>query len=103
MPSARKTWLAVAAAFVLNGGLFGAWASRIPSVVQQNAIDGGQLGLLLLLLALGAIVSFPLAGRASHGPGSSRCQPRCVARATFLPRRRRFPTRPGGPEYYVKG
>lgn len=72
MPSARKTWLAVAAAFVLNGGLFGAWASRIPSVVQHNDIDGGQLGLLLLLLALGAIVSFPLAGRASDTFGAAR-------------------------------
>ncbi|NRB55756.1 MAG: MFS transporter [Salinicola sp.] len=72
MPSARRIWLAVAAAFILNGGLFGAWASRIPTVVQQNGIDGGQLGLLLLLLALGAIVSFPLAGRASDAFGAAR-------------------------------
>ncbi|WP_251977434.1 MFS transporter [Salinicola avicenniae] len=72
MPSSRRAWIAVAAAFLLNGGLFGAWASRIPTVVKQNAIDGGQLGLLLLLLALGALTSFPLAGRASDAFGAAR-------------------------------
>jgi len=70
--SPRKAWIAVAAMFLLNGGLFGTWASRIPTVVAQNSLDGGRLGLLLLMLALGAIVSFPLAGRASDAFGAAR-------------------------------
>lgn len=72
MPSVSKTWVAVAAMFALNGGLFGTWASRIPTVVERHALDGGQLGLLLLVLAGGAIVSFPLAGRASDTFGAAR-------------------------------
>ncbi|OLO07181.1 MFS transporter [Salinicola sp. MH3R3-1] len=72
MPSASKTWIAVAAMFALNGGLFGTWASRIPTVVERHALDGGQLGLLLLTLAAGAIASFPLAGRASDTFGAAR-------------------------------
>lgn len=72
MPSPRRAWLAVAAMFFLNGGLFGTWASRIPTVASQHDLDGGWLGLLLLVLASGALVSFPLAGRASDTFGAAR-------------------------------
>lgn len=58
--------------FFLNGGLFGTWASRIPTVASQHDLDGGWLGLLLLVLASGALISFPLAGRASDTFGAAR-------------------------------
>ncbi|WP_110668777.1 MFS transporter [Salinicola halophilus] len=58
--------------FALNGGLFGTWASRIPSVTARHDLGGGELGLLLLMLAVGAIVSFPLAGRAADRFGAAR-------------------------------
>jgi MFS family permease len=56
--------------FILNGSLFGIWASRIPAVASRHDLAAGQLGLLLLLLAAGAIVSFPVAGRTVDQFGS---------------------------------
>ncbi len=54
---------AVIAMFVLNGALFGLWASRIPSVSAKLSLDPGMLGMLLLLMGGGAIAAFPLTGR----------------------------------------
>ena len=59
----RAAWLAVSAMFLLNGALYGMWASRIPAAARLHALDEADLGLLLLLLAGGAIAAFPLAGR----------------------------------------
>lgn len=67
----RTPRLAVAAMFLLNGGLFGVWASRIPSVQKDLALSAGELGLLLLGLAGGAIVAFPLAGFLADRYGSA--------------------------------
>ncbi|MEM8656065.1 MAG: MFS transporter [Pseudomonadota bacterium] len=63
VPTKRATWLAVSAMFALNGALYGMWASRIPATARVHALDAAELGLLLLLLAGGAIAAFPLAGR----------------------------------------
>ena len=60
----RTPWLAIAAMFVLNGALFGIWAARVPGVMQQFGLSHASLGLLLLVLAGGAVSSFPLAGKA---------------------------------------
>lgn len=67
----RTPWQAVAAMFLLNGALFGAWASRIPAFAARFGLDTGELGLLLLGLALGAILSFPLAGALSDRFGAA--------------------------------
>ncbi len=67
----RTPWRAVAAMFALNGGLFGIWASRIPAVAQKLDISPGALGLLLLLLAAGAMVAFSLSGRATDRYGAA--------------------------------
>ncbi|WP_306257800.1 MFS transporter [Pararhizobium sp. IMCC21322] len=67
----RTPWRAVSAMFILNGALFGIWASRIPAVATRHDLAPGQLGVLLLLMAAGAIVSFPLAGRAADRLGSA--------------------------------
>ncbi|MEP5151662.1 MFS transporter [Planktotalea sp.] len=68
----RSAWLAVAAMFVLNGALFGIWASRIPTVADRHELSSGNLGLLLLLMAAGAIVAFPFSGRWSDRFGAVR-------------------------------
>jgi MFS family permease len=60
----RSAWLAVTAMFVLNGGLFGVWASRVPAVVEIHGLSHADLGILLLFIAGGAVLSFPFAGRA---------------------------------------
>lgn len=71
LPTSR-IWWAVTAMFALNGALFGIWASRIPSFKDVHGLDHATLGMLLLLLAGGAIVSFPIAGRFAdrHGAAS---------------------------------
>jgi MFS family permease len=63
MPSLRTPRRAVAAMFILNGALLGIWASRIPAIAATHALTPNLLGLLLLCLAAGAIISFPIAGR----------------------------------------
>lgn len=57
--------------FVLNGALFGIWASRIPAVTQIHSLDPASLGLLLLCMGAGAVTAFPIAGRTSDRYGSA--------------------------------
>lgn len=66
----QRQWLAIASAFIVNGALYGVWASRIPAVAKTYSLEHNLLGLLLLVLALGALVSFPLAGRFSDRLGA---------------------------------
>ena len=70
-PTARQSWMAVAAMFAFAGALYGVWASRIPALKSWLDISHGTLGLLLLGLAGGAICAFPLAGRAVDRRGAA--------------------------------
>ena len=54
--------LAVGALFFLLGLCFASWASRIPSVQQRMGISEAQLGLVLLALPLGQLLSLPVTG-----------------------------------------
>ncbi|MDX1743819.1 MAG: MFS transporter, partial [Ruegeria sp.] len=56
-------WRAVAAMFILNGALFGIWASRIPAVRDHLDLTHEALGYGLLFMAAGAVCSFPVTGR----------------------------------------
>jgi MFS family permease len=67
----RTPRLAVIAMFILNGALLGFWASRIPAIADSHNLTPNLLGLLLLCLAAGAIVSFPLAGRMVDSYGAA--------------------------------
>lgn len=58
--------------FFLNGAFFGGWASRIPTIKESFELSPDALGLFLLLLAAGAIISFPLAGAATDRFGAAR-------------------------------
>ncbi|WP_428644789.1 MFS transporter [Roseibium sp.] len=75
---ADADWRAVAAAFALNGLLFGVWAARVPAFKETFDLAPGALGLLLLALAAGAIVSFPFAGGLSERWGADRLTVRCA-------------------------
>lgn len=50
--------------FFCNGAGFASWVSRIPAVREGLALSEGELGTALLAMAAGALISFPLAGRA---------------------------------------
>lgn len=71
-------WRAVVAAFALNGMLFGVWASRVPGFKEAFSLSQATLGLLLLGLAGGAILSFPFAGGLSERLGAARMTLLCA-------------------------
>ena len=71
MPDIRTPWRTIAAAFALNGILLGIWASRIPAIVEIHGLSEARLGMMLLFMGCGALVSFPLAGRLADGLGAA--------------------------------
>ncbi|WP_081159385.1 MFS transporter [Ensifer aridi] len=73
-------WRSVAAGFLLNGVLLGTWASRVPAVMAHFHFDKASFGGMLVLLGLGALFSFPIAGRLSDSLGAVR-----VARMIAIP------------------
>ncbi|MEM7198131.1 MAG: MFS transporter, partial [Pseudomonadota bacterium] len=71
-PSLRSASIALAFIFAVNGSYFGAWATRIPDTKARFDLSADALGLLLLLLAIGSIISFPYAGRLVDRIGARR-------------------------------
>jgi hypothetical protein len=57
----RARW-AVAAIFLANGAIMGAWASHIPVVEERLGISHATLGVALLCMAAGALVAMPAGG-----------------------------------------
>jgi MFS family permease len=68
----RTARFAVSVFFVLNGGLFACWVSRIPAIQSSLGLSHSRLGLALLAAALGSLVAMPLAGWAIARLGSRR-------------------------------
>jgi len=68
-PALRAARLAVSAVFFLNGVGIANWVVRIPAVRERLALGESALGIALLGVAAGALVTMPLTGRlvASHG------------------------------------
>ncbi|MFP5316490.1 MAG: MFS transporter [Actinomycetes bacterium] len=50
------------AIFGLNGVIFASWAARIPSASDVLGLSDGQTGALLLVAAIGSMISLPLSG-----------------------------------------
>lgn len=50
------------AIFGLNGLVFASWAARIPSASDVLGLSDGQTGALLLVAAIGSMISLPLSG-----------------------------------------
>lgn len=57
----RARW-AVAAIFLVNGGVMGTWAAQIPLLRERLDISLSTLGVALLAMAFGALVAMPLTG-----------------------------------------
>jgi MFS family permease len=71
-PSPRAARIAISALFFFNGMGFASWVTRIPAVRHALGLNEGQLGMALFALAAGALLSFPLAGRACTRFGARR-------------------------------
>src|SRR5688500_5344143 len=74
-PSVARLRTAVTALFVLDGAVFGSWASRVPDVAAGVGAGHSTLGIALLCLSLGALVCMRFTGawcaRFGAGPVSA--------------------------------
>ncbi|MFB9556443.1 MFS transporter [Streptomyces roseoviridis] len=73
--------LALTLFFALDGFLFAGWVVRIPAIKQQTGATAGDLGLALLGVSAGAVVTMTLTGRLCRHYGS---HPVTVATAVLL-------------------
>jgi MFS family permease len=69
MPRERA---AVSALFLANGYVVGSWAPKIPAFKAHLGIDEGVLGLMILALGIGSLVTMPLVGAVIAREGSRR-------------------------------
>jgi predicted MFS family arabinose efflux permease len=60
---ARRARWAVAAMFLANGFTMGAWAPQIPLLMPRHGVTESTLGLLILVLGMGAVSAMLFAGR----------------------------------------
>ena len=68
--SLGRSRAAVVMAFVVNGVMFGSWASRIPAIKEQAGLDSVHLGFALLGAPLGAVLAMTFAGYVAGRIGS---------------------------------
>jgi MFS family permease len=72
VPTLTAARNAVGLTFFLNGLVFASWVSRIPEVRASFDLTNGQLGLLLLAIALGSVLALPTTGAAINAMGTVR-------------------------------
>ncbi|NYE37731.1 MFS family permease [Nocardioides cavernae] len=72
MPTLTAARNAVGLTFFLNGLVFSSWVSRIPEVRESFDLTNGQLGLVLLAIAVGSVVALPTTGAAINRWGTVR-------------------------------
>lgn len=68
----RKARWAVVAMFFINGAMFANWVSRIPQIQHRLNLSEGELGLVLLGLAVGVLTALSLVGGLIFRYGSRR-------------------------------
>ena len=72
MPTLTAARNAVGLSFFLNGLVFASWVSRIPELRSSFDLTNGQLGLVLLAIALGSVFALPTTGAAINALGTVR-------------------------------
>ncbi|NPC43057.1 MFS transporter [Nocardioides sp. zg-1230] len=83
MPTLTAARNAVGLTFFLNGLVFASWVSRIPEVRSSFDLTNGQLGLVLLAIALGSVLALPTTGAAINALGTVRIVRLGAAAATI--------------------
>ncbi len=63
---------AISTIFLCNGVLLGTWAINIPELRDQFGLKESQVGLVLLCIGLGSLISMPLTGNWTARFGSNR-------------------------------
>ncbi|MEU6123008.1 MFS transporter [Streptomyces sp. NPDC047123] len=81
-PHLRRLRVALTVFFALDGFVFAGWVVRIPAIKEQTGASAGELGLALLAVSAGAVVTMTLTGRLCRRYGSI---PTTVACAVALP------------------
>jgi MFS family permease len=56
--------------FAVNGAVYGSWAPRVPALAEQVQAGPGPLGLALLAMTVGMLISAAVAGRIAERFGS---------------------------------
>lgn len=79
--SLARLRIALTVFFALDGFLFAGWVVRIPAIKEQTGASAGDLGLALLGVSAGAVVTMTLTGRLCGRFGS---RPLTVAAAVLL-------------------
>jgi fucose permease len=72
MPFRARSRAAVSAIFFVNGMVLASWVPHIPAVKARHAISDGELGIVLLSMAVGAVCALPVAGWLVGRAGSRR-------------------------------
>lgn len=70
--SPQRARLGVLIHFAVGGTGLGVWASRLPAVKEGLGLDDGDIGLVLFISAIGAMLSLRAAGRVIERYGSRR-------------------------------
>ncbi|MFD4635303.1 MFS transporter [Streptomyces sp. NPDC058284] len=78
----RRLRIALTVFFALDGFVFAGWVVRIPAIKQQTGASAGELGLALLAVSAGAVVTMTLTGHLCRRYGSI---PMTVACGVALP------------------
>ena len=68
----RRATRGVYLVFIGSGFGFASWASRIPQVRAELGLTPGELGLVLLAIAVGSLLALPSAGLIVHRLGAAR-------------------------------
>ncbi|MEO0331915.1 MAG: MFS transporter [Bacteroidota bacterium] len=72
MTPLQKARIAVSVIFFVNGAGFASWVPHIPMIRKRFNLSESELGLTLLIIAIGAILAMPVAGGLVEKLGSKR-------------------------------
>ncbi|MGV9880145.1 MFS transporter [Streptomyces sp. NPDC003006] len=81
-PDLRRLRAALTVFFALDGFVFAGWVVRVPAIKEQTGASASRLGLALLAVSAGAVVTMTLTGRLCARYGSL---PVTVACGVLLP------------------
>lgn len=71
MPIFTYDRMAVSLLFLMNGFVFGSWALIIPEFARYLGINSADMGIMIFIMGLGALMAMPLTGAAVAKWGSS--------------------------------